>query len=319
MMSRSHHLPFSSDFSSKESAAPASNDSGMSVSSLLSPAEPESTLSARLLGESDRPALNELMRTDPVRFMTIRINVEHYGFRSQTLRVIGVVEKETGTIYGVGLRFANTLIVADTDGRSGAAFAEFVDIERGLVGVRGTEPTLQNLGQNLRRLAVGEREKSLYMLLRRPPSCPPEVLYMARAATLADLDKLAELYAQAGHMFRARPNLENKLRQGRIFVVEEPATFARPARFAACALLNVEGSDAGVIGGVFTLPETRGKGYATACTAALCKDLQRDGKIPCLFYENPIAGHVYRHLGFEQVDEWGVLYLVNRRQQRKHS
>ncbi len=277
--------------------------------------EPDFSLTARMLGEPDRDAVEAFLRSDPLRLMTIRLNVEYYGFRSTTLRVWGAIE-EGGAVHGVGLRFNNTLIIADTDGRSGAAFAQLVDADRGLVGVRGTEPTLTLMGQNLQRLAVGDREKSLYMVLRHPPACPPEVLYKARAATAADLNLLTELYSHAGHMYRSRANLESKLRMGRIFVVEEPATFNRAARFAACALLNVEGSDGGIIGGVFTLPEARGKGYAKACTAALCKDLQRDGKMPCLFYENPIAGRVYRQLGFEQVEPWGVAYLVHRRPNR---
>ena len=71
----------------------------------------------------------------------------------------------------------------------------------------------------------------------------------------------------------------------------------------------MEGTDAGLIGGVFTAASARGRGYASACTAALSLDLQRDGKLPCLFYENPAAGRVYRRLGFEEAGQWAVLYL----------
>ena len=57
-------------------------------------------------------------------------------------------------------------------------------------------------------------------------------------------------------------------------------------------------------------PRPGAKGYAAACTALLCEDLQRDNKMPCLFYENPIAGKVYRRLGFEDASRWAVLYLA---------
>ena len=298
--------------SGKEFACAVSNEGSMSAFSSAPNSEPDLALTARLLSETDRAAVTTFLRSDPLHLMTMRLNIEYYGFHSSTLRVWGVVDA-AGAVHGIGLRFNNTLIIADSDGRSGAAFAQWIDLERGLVGVRGTEPALSLMGQNLRRLAVGDREKSVSMILRCPPVCPPEVLYKARVASFADMDKLVELYSHAGHMYRSRANIETKLRMGRLFVVEEPATFQRAARFAACALLNVEGSDGGIIGGVFTLPEARGKGYASACTAALCKDLQRDGKMPCLFYENPIAGRVYRKLGFEQVEQWGVAYLVHRR------
>lgn len=110
-------------------------------------------------------------------------------------------------------------------------------------------------------------------------------------------------------MYRSRSNVAAKLAETRVFVTEEPALGKRSRRIASCALLNVEGSNAGLIGGVYTLPSARGKGYGSACTALLAADLQRDGKLPCLFYENPIAGKVYRRLGFEDASRWAVLYL----------
>jgi uncharacterized protein len=285
----------------------------MSKQSLFPLAEPDSPLVVRMLDDADRPAVDAFLRRDPLRFLSLRVNVEFYGFRSNTLRIWGAVNSHTGEVWGMGLRFSNTLIVADQDGRSAPTFAEWIDQERNLVGLRGTEPTITQIGHSLRRLAPHAREKSLHMILRRPPSCPPEILSMAKRATSDDLDKLTELYSHAGNMYRSRANIESKLRGGRIFIVEESETFERPARVAACALQSAEGTDAGLIGGVFTLPEARGKGYASACTAALSRSLQEAGKMPCLFYENPIAGRVYRKLGFERADQWSVLYLVRRR------
>ena len=110
-------------------------------------------------------------------------------------------------------------------------------------------------------------------------------------------------------MFRSRSNVETKLAEPRVFVAEESVGAGAPTRFASCALLNVEGVDAGLIGGVYTLPASRGKGFASAVTAAISLDLQKDGKMPTLFYENPVAGRVYRQLGFEPVGKWAVLYL----------
>ena len=117
-------------------------------------------------------------------------------------------------------------------------------------------------------------------------------------------------------MYRSRSNVERKLKTTRVFVVEVPETHRRPAKIVSCALLNVEGENGGLIGGVYTQPEARGKGYAAACTTALCLDLQRDGKIPFLFYENLVAGRVYRRLGFEEIDRWAVLYVTSKKEAR---
>jgi len=65
-----------------------------------------------------------------------------------------------------------------------------------------------------------------------------------------------------------------------------------------------------VIGPVYTPPEHRGRGYASALTAALVQELLDHGRsFACLFtvLDNPIPNHVYRKIGFTpvvDVDQW---------------
>lgn len=267
------------------------------------------SLLVRLLRAADAPLLEDLYRKDPLRFLTPRMNLEVFGFEGAMIRAWGAFTPDGQALNGILLRFNNTAIIADLEGSAASAFAPTVDGETGLFGVRGTMETVRKLRANLRRYTTNGLEQSVYMRLAVPPRCPPATLGLARPARPEDLDMLAALYAGAYTMYRTRDNVQAKLVETRVFVVEEKATGRSPARISACALLNMEGRDAGLIGGVFTAPLARGKGYAGACTAALCLDLQRDGKLPCLFYENPIAGRVYRRLGFEEIGQWGVLYL----------
>jgi GNAT superfamily N-acetyltransferase len=211
---------------------------------------------------------------------------------------------------GVLQRFRNTIIAADADGECGSALSTVIDTLPGIAGLRGPVETLSSIQAALHVHRPADWEESCFLRLTHPPDCSPATLALARRAVPADLDKLAWLYGQAGMMYRSRDNVAAKLAEPRVFVVEEPATVLRPARIVSCALLNVEGRDAGLIGGVFTLPEARGRGYAAACTAAISLDLQRDGKMPCLFYENPVAGRVYRRLGFEDAGRWALLFLA---------
>jgi len=113
-------------------------------------------------------------------------------------------------------------------------------------------------------------------------------------------------------MYRSRANVAEKLADSRVFVIEEPEIGRRAARICSCALLAPEGADAGLIAGVYTIHAARGRGYAAAVVGAISIDLQRDNKLPVLFYENPTAGRVYSRLGFEPCDDWGVLYLTRR-------
>lgn len=263
----------------------------------------------RPLTSSDAPALERLCMQHPLRFLTPRINIEYYGYDGPVVRSWGAFTTKGAEMVGLLLRFRNTVVAVDADGESAPALAAVIDAESGIAGVRGTIETVSAIQAAVRRYVPTDWEDSYFLRLLHPPDCPPATLALARCAGPGDLDKLAALYAQAGMMYRTRDNVAAKLAETRVFVVEEPAADSRPERIVSCALLNVEGHDAGLIGGVFTLFEARGRGYATACTAALSLDLQRDGKLPCLFYENPVAGGVYRRLGFEDAGRWAVLYL----------
>lgn len=36
----------------------------------------------------------------------------------------------------------------------------------------------------------------------------------------------------------------------------------------------------------------------------LCHELLAEGKMLCLFYDNPEAGSIYKRLGFEDIGKW---------------
>ncbi len=268
------------------------------------------SLLVRLLTAADAPLLEDLYRKDPLRFLTPRMNLEVYGFEGAMIRAWGAFTPDGRALNGILLRFNNTAIIADLEGSAASAFAPTVDGETGLFGVRGTMETVRRVRANLRRYTTNGLEQSVYMRLAVPPRCPPATLRLARRARPEDLDMLAALIRRGVHdVPDARQRAGETGGNARVCGGREPLSGRTPARISACALLNMEGRDAGLIGGVFTNPASRGKGYAAACTAALCLDLQRDGKMPCLFYENPVAGRVYRRLGFEEIGQWGVLYL----------
>ena len=54
----------------------------------------------------------------------------------------------------------------------------------------------------------------------------------------------------------------------------------------------------------------RRKGYSTAVVGKLCNDLIVEGRTPCLFYYDDIAGKVYHKLGFSDYTKWGKLIKI---------
>jgi len=75
-------------------------------------------------------------------------------------------------------------------------------------------------------------------------------------------------------------------------------------KVVAHASTSVETSSGAMIGGVFTLPEYRQRGYGRAVVSAITKYCLAKGQTPCLFYDNPKAGKIYLDLGYKTFDYW---------------
>lgn len=74
------------------------------------------------------------------------------------------------------------------------------------------------------------------------------------------------------------------------------------------ATATARNSRSAMIIGVCTLPEERGKGYASAVVSKLCESCLEEGmEFLCLFYDNPAAGRIYRRLGFAEMGRYMML------------
>jgi hypothetical protein len=60
------------------------------------------------------------------------------------------------------------------------------------------------------------------------------------------------------------------------------------------------------VGGVYTPPELRGKGYATSCVAELSRHVLLSGKEFCTLYTdlaNPTSNSIYKKIGYKEVGD----------------
>jgi len=72
-----------------------------------------------------------------------------------------------------------------------------------------------------------------------------------------------------------------------------------PVAIAAFVPIGGEGAR---IGGVYTLPAERGRGYGSACVAALTQQILDQGRAWCSLFadaDNPISNAIYRRLGYQ--------------------
>ena len=158
-------------------------------------------------------------------------------------------------------------------------------------------------------LALGER---IFQLTRVIP--PKPVSGAFREAGVRDRDQLARLihafYLEAfgpgaPHLGQEAEVVAARLGKGETgYALWEDGQVLAMAGYANPTPHGV------VIGPVYTPPEFRGRGYASAVTAALSQDLLDRGRL-CVFLftnlENPISNHVYQKIGYQpvvDVDQW---------------
>jgi hypothetical protein len=58
------------------------------------------------------------------------------------------------------------------------------------------------------------------------------------------------------------------------------------------------------VGGVYTPPELRNRGYATSCVAELSRNILQSGKEFCTLYTdlaNPTSNSIYMKIGYKPV------------------
>jgi len=63
------------------------------------------------------------------------------------------------------------------------------------------------------------------------------------------------------------------------------------------------------IGPVYTPPESRGRGYASACVATLSQHLLESGRTFCYLFTdlaNPTSNHIYQAIGYNPVNDVDV-------------
>ena len=187
-------------------------------------------------------------------------------------------------------------------------------------GVNGALPAAAIVAEETARLAGVTVELAmptrLYELRRLVPPTPvPGAL---RAATPGDVDLVLDWLdrfhrdadLQAGREPSPQPPFDPRLVASRV----EAGRYwlwwhgSRPVHLSG---VNAVSFGAQRIGPVYTPPEDRGRGWAAAAVAELCRRALSAGARPCLFTDqtNPVSNHLYTALGFEPVVDMANLTI----------
>lgn len=257
-------------------------------------------VAVKLLSEPDQPVLRDVLDREPYYNLFMIGDLEWLGIAAPELFYWGQFVDDQ--LVGVAMRYKRNWHFYDAGGADLSAFAEAIDLYPEDATVNGRDSLVEGILGYLQQSKVLSDHHSYYCSLPRDARLAKPG-YPTRRATVADVDALVEHYATAGEMSRDGATIRSCLEHNRIFVTELEGTIV------SAALTNVETGSMAMIGGVFTPEPLRGRGYASAAMAALCTSLLSDGCQPCLFYDDPAAGTIYRRLGFEDIGPWRLVFL----------
>ena len=266
----------------------------------------------RRLDEPDRYALHALLSAEPGFSIFLATNLYSFSLDATFVRYWGMFDgrKLSAALMMVGRRAAlyappgcDIQPLARTAALLGADFC---------MGRRDLVDALLAACEPDR---PARREEHFLAEMAPEPSglLPPVVVpagAIVRRATAPDLDQLTHLYLGTDGFEQLSEDQVRRTMSGRIHSLR---TFIADVdgRIVAGASTSAEIPTAAMIGGVWTAPDMRNRGYSSAVVAALTRDLLEEQRRPYLFYlvDNAPAAHVYTKIGFRIVGPWSIAYL----------
>lgn len=283
----------------------------------------------QILDESDREALEAFLRPRLASSLFLLSNLRTAGLVNQGLRYQGTyaaVFKENGEVTGVATHYWNGNVIfqappALVPDLMRAAIAASPHKLKGLIGPVQQVATARNalaLDDSEIQLDSTEKLYRLYLTQLQMPEALRDDRVRARRMETHDVELVTKWRAafsvetldeedNDNLRRRSRATVLNALQEGRTWLLEDESGQA-----VSMTGFNATTVEAVQVGGVWTPPALRNRGYGRAVVAASLLDAREEGVEEAILFtdeENVPAQRAYEALGFEQVGDYRLLFL----------
>ncbi|MED0661621.1 GNAT family N-acetyltransferase [Geobacillus thermodenitrificans] len=258
----------------------------------------------RRLTAEDHQQLFSFLQQDPSFNLFIIGDIESFGYDADFQDVWGQFD-DAGSLIAVLLRYYDSYISYAPGDFDADGFARLIgETARTLtIELSGKEEIARQFEG---RLALGTKRTLYFCECQTDEYARQQIgAFSIKKAGLADVDRIVDLRRRIPE-FDTRPTARDMLVKGMETNSARTYYIEQDGKMVAAASTTAENSLSAMIVGVCTDPEHRGKGYASAIVAKLVYDLLAEGKMPCLFYDNPDAGRIYHRLGFRDIGLWAM-------------
>jgi uncharacterized protein len=259
----------------------------------------------RRLTEEDHYQCLSLLTPHAAENLFILGDIEAYGYDQPFQKLWGDFS-EDGTLRAVLLKYERNYIPFAPAEFDAEGFAKVISSDTAFLMMSGLKRVTNQIQPHISHPPRSSRE----LFYAKCESVDQLVLKNIEEVKKADLDDLNKIHFLHNMIdeFEATETVEEKQRNqekgvSRTYYIEMDGQPVSAASTAA------ENSQSAMVVGVCTLPDYKRKGYATTCSSKLCYDVLSEGKVLCLFYDNPDAGTIYKRIGFQDIEKWMMIHF----------
>jgi uncharacterized protein len=254
----------------------------------------------RKLIEKNHEQVMAYLSEEPSINLFIIGDIEAFGYDSEFQELWAEFD-DRQQIKGILLRFFQSFVFYAKDEFDIKGFTFIMKKSNGPVALSGKTDIIKKF-ENIEGLFLGHK-KVMYFAECRSSEFLDFTSRGVKPASIDDVDRIIALRKTINE-FQVMGNAAEMLRKsmetntGRTYYTEDNGMMT------ACVSTTAENSLSAMVVGVCTKMEFRRQGLATTIMQVLFREVLNEGKILCLFYDNPEAGRIYKRLGFIDIGMW---------------
>lgn len=257
----------------------------------------------RKLLNDDHEEVMEFLRSETALNGLLIGDILNFGYESSVQEVWGDFS-DTHSLRAVLLKFGNSFVPyaknADFDAES---LAKKIAEDKHAV-LTGPSKVTSLFEKYLPKLAP-KRKDQQFCECESASKAKVNTEVIVRTAAPEDIPAIIKMRLQIKE-FQPRQENETLIRKEVIAKTKRIYYIEQNGEVAAVAESTAENPYTAVIIGVATKENYRNQGLAKTIMKKLCCDLLAEGKKPCLFYSNPVAGSIYESLGFVKIGDYAM-------------
>lgn len=259
------------------------------------------TILIRQLVAYDHDKVMDLLSKKPAENLFIIGDIEAYGYDSDFQRLFG--EFKGDQLIAILLDYDHNYIVYSEQAYDMEGFAKIINADEGLTGFSGLREVILPMEKLIKKEL--KRKSDTYYAKCESLAVKSEQQLMMLRTTVEDIPAHIDLLRSIPE-FKGSPNNEEQMKRtidnktGRSYAIWDGDDMVSVVSTTA------ENKQSAMIVGVGTRESYKRKGYASELMIKTCGELLAEGKILCLFYDNPQAGKIYERLGFEKIGMWNM-------------